>query len=248
MNTERHNYDLQFMNYADRSSRHSAQTISRLLRKTLTIDSALDIGCARGTWLSAWQDAGVGEILGVDGDYVDASNLAISRERFVTADLALHLDLQRKFDLVQSLEVAEHIPEASADEFVGNLVRHSKGIILFSAAPPGQGGEFHVNEQPYEYWRRKFQMFGYEPYDYVRPLINIDTAISFWYRYNVILYAHTDRFSSLPEGVRAARIPPQTGIPDVTPRWFRLRKRLTRLLPFTISQQLARAMARWRGR
>ena len=219
-----------------------------LLRKALMIDSVLDIGCARGTWLSAWQDAGVGEVLGIDGNYVEVSTLAIPRERFVAADLAGHLDLRRKFDLVQSLEVAEHIPETSADEFVGNLVRHSKGIILFSAAPPGQGGEFHVNEQPYEYWRRKFRMLGYEPHDYVRPLIRTDTAISFWYRYNTILYAHVDQSPALPESVRVTRIPPQTDIPDVAPGWFQLRKRLTRLMPFTISHQLARTMAQWRGR
>ena len=47
-----------------------------------------------------------------------------------------------------------------ADTFVQNLVRHASGAILFSAAPPGQGGEFHVNEQPYEYWRGKFQRCG----------------------------------------------------------------------------------------
>ena len=33
--------------------------------------------------------------------------------------------------------------------------RHSD-IVLFSAAPPGQGGHGHVNERSYEYWRGEF--------------------------------------------------------------------------------------------
>jgi hypothetical protein len=35
--------------------------------------------------------------------------------------------------------------------FVYCLARHARRFVLFSAAPPGQGGEFHVNERPFEY-------------------------------------------------------------------------------------------------
>jgi hypothetical protein len=31
-----------------------------------------------------------------------------------------------------------------------------------TAAPPGQGGHFHVNEQPSEYWIKQFETFGYQ--------------------------------------------------------------------------------------
>jgi SAM-dependent methyltransferase len=241
-------YDANFMTYADRSSRHSARVISNLLCQALKIESVLDIGCARGTWLSAWREQGAKNIFGVDGSYVSTNNLAIPRQCFFATDLAHQFDLRRKFDLVQSLEVAEHIPGTSADIFVKNLVRHSSGIILFSAAPPGQGGEFHVNEQPYEYWRQKFRAHDFDAFDCVRPLIANDKAVSFWYRYNALLYVRVDRVPVLPESIRATRMPTQTAIPDIAPGWFRWRKRLTRLLPFTISQQLAHAMARWRGR
>lgn len=33
--------------------------------------------------------------------------------------------------------------------------------VVISAAPPGQGGEGHFNEQLPEYWIRKFEKFGY---------------------------------------------------------------------------------------
>jgi 2-polyprenyl-3-methyl-5-hydroxy-6-metoxy-1,4-benzoquinol methylase len=56
------------------------------------------------------------------------------------------LDLGRAFDLVISLEVAEHLPESAADAFIDSLVRHGD-VILFSAAIPFQGGHRHINEQ-----------------------------------------------------------------------------------------------------
>jgi hypothetical protein len=238
-----HTYNSQFMNYADQSSRHSAQIVSNLLREQLKIASVLDIGCARGTWLKAWQDSGTADIAGVDGDYVDADELVIPSSSFVAADLARSIDLQRKFDLVQSLEVAEHIRSDSADQFVENLVRHSTGIVLFSAAPPGQGGEFHVNEQPYDYWRQKFRKHGFEAYDYIRPLIADDKLVSFWYRFNILLYVHDTAVASISDSIRAARTPTGQSIPDISPVWFRARKFLIRGLPYFLQEKLARLKA-----
>jgi SAM-dependent methyltransferase len=237
-------YDSRFMDYADRSSRHSAQTISALLQKALTITSVLDVGCAKGTWLSAWQESGAGEIMGVDGSYVVTDELVIPRDRFVAANLAGLIDLHRKFDLVQSLEVAEHIRSEEANEFVANLARHSAGVVLFSAAPPGQGGEFHVNEQPYDYWREKFRVHGFAAYDYVRPLIADDKSVSFWYRFNTLLYVREDAEKSLPEVIGMTRVPDTQGIRDISPIWFRARKLAIRMLPFGLQQKLARFKAR----
>lgn len=238
-----YSYDAKFMSYADRSSRHSAREISGLLCQALKIDSVLDIGCARGTWLNAWREQGVRHVLGIDGSYVSMDDLAIPRECFFATDLAKPIDLSRKFDLVQSLEVAEHIPAASADVFVENLVRHSSGVLLFSAAPPGQGGEFHVNEQPYDYWRQKFRAHGFEPYDYIRPLIANDKAVSFWYRYNTLLYVHNGIAAQLPAKIGLAKIHDDDPIQDHSPTLFRVRKNLVRMLPIPLRQKLARIKA-----
>ncbi|HST28083.1 MAG TPA: methyltransferase domain-containing protein [Rudaea sp.] len=242
-----HTYDSSFMNYADLSSRQSARAISEILREVLKIDSVLDIGCARGTWLGAWQESGVADIFGADGEYVSTRELVIPANRFVAADLSRPIDLGRKFDLVQSLEVAEHIPTDCADQFVENLTRHSGGFVLFSAAPPGQGGEFHINEQPYDYWRARFQRHDFIAHDWIRPRIARDPSISFWYRFNTILYVHRDLAQTLPVKLRAARVPDATPIADISPLWFRARKLLIRGLPFAVQQKLARLKARsWR--
>ncbi len=239
-----HLYDERFMDYTDRSSRHAARRIIDLLAPALKPASVLDIGCARGTWLSEWAMLGNMDIAGVDGDYVDRAALAISRDAFTSADLSQPLDLGRPFDLVQSLEVAEHIPASAADTFVANIARHSRGLVLFSAAPPGQGGEFHVNEQPYDYWRDKFAARGFDAYDCIRPQIAGDASISFWYRFNLLLYVHRDHAGALPPEIAVARIPDGTPVTDVSPPVFRLRKAVVSRLPYALQQTLARFKAR----
>ena len=61
-------------------------------------------------------------------------------------DLAQPLQIDRRFDLALSLEVAEHLPPECGSEFVQTLTDLSS-VILFSAAIPFQGGTDHLNEQ-----------------------------------------------------------------------------------------------------
>lgn len=237
-------YDSDFMDYTSQSSRYSAQKTIAVLSRDIAPASVLDVGCARGTWLHEWAKAGAADYYGVDGEYVDVQRLAIPRERFFAADLSKPFQLGRKFELVQSLEVAEHIAAESADVFVENLARHAGGLIFFSAAPPGQGGEFHVNEQPFDYWREKFARHGYSAYDYVRPLLAGDRGVSFWYRFNPIVYLTDERAARMPDAVRATRVDDGDAIADVSPAWFKMRKRAIRALPFGVQQTLARLKAR----
>lgn len=240
-------YDRRFMEYTDVSSRYSAKRTVAVLRALPSISSVLDVGCARGTWLRAWQAAGISDSFGVDGAYAKSDGSEVHGEHFLATDLSRPFDLQRRFDVVQSLEVAEHIPAASADIFVENLVRHSSGTILFSAAPPGQGGEYHVNEQPYEYWRRKFHRHGYSPYDFVRPLLRGDRGVSSWYRFNTLLYLADEQARRVSDVIHATRVADHERITDVAPLWFKFRKSIILLLPFSVQQSLARLKARAKG-
>ena len=201
-----HRYDAAFMVYAVFSNTVSARAIIQILLKNLPIASVLDIGCATGTWLKEWKASGVADICGIDGDYVKRDQLQISPTEFVSRDLSLSFHLDRTFDLVQSLEVAEHLAAESAATFVESLTGHSSGVVLFSAAPPGQGGEFHINEKPFEYWRTLFRQRGFVPFDCIRPRIADRAEISFWYRYNVLLYVREDRMATLPRAVAATRL------------------------------------------
>ncbi len=54
---------------------------------------------------------------------------------------------------------AEHVAAGSADRLV-DLVTAIAPRVAFTAAPPGQGGVGHVNEQPPEYWIERFAARG----------------------------------------------------------------------------------------
>jgi hypothetical protein len=58
------------------------------------------------------------------------------------------------------MEVAEHLPARVAERYVG-LLAGLAPVIVFTAAPPGQGGADHVNEQPPSYWIEKFSRRGF---------------------------------------------------------------------------------------
>jgi len=59
-------------------------------------------------------------------------------------------------DLAYSFEVAEHLPPKLGDRLVAFLAA-SAPTIVFTAAPPGQGGSGHVNEQERPYWVERFR-------------------------------------------------------------------------------------------
>jgi SAM-dependent methyltransferase len=214
-----------------------------LVQQQLAPPSVLDVGCGQGAWLAVWQQHGVDDVFGVDGSYVDRSRLLFAPECFYAHDLQQPFDLGRRFGLVECLEVAEHLPEASASTLVDSLVRHGE-VIVFSAAPPGQGGHDHVNERSYDYWRALFRRHGYLACDYLRPRILDDAAVDPWYRYNTLLYLSRDALARLPAELSASLIPDERRVPDLSPLGYRIRKQLVRALPVALMTALARMKER----
>jgi SAM-dependent methyltransferase len=136
------------------ANRYSAALADFLVAK-YDPQSVLDVGCGDSLLLTALARQGVNSF-GVDGS--SAAVRAAPAEVFVfKSNLTEPLVLNRTFDLVCCIEVAEHLPRRFADVIVKSIAAHSKTWIMFSAAHPGQGGEDHLNEQPIEYWLKKFR-------------------------------------------------------------------------------------------
>jgi SAM-dependent methyltransferase len=231
-------YDGKFFAYVDRGAIRSARVVVPTVIDALGCRSVLDVGCGTGAWLSVYRDCGISDVTGVDGDYVDRARLMISGERFHAIDVSRAFNLNKTFDLVQSLEVAEHLPPETSRVFVANLVRHG-AVVLFSAAVPGQGGENHVNERPYEFWRGLFAEYGYAPYDFLRPQLRDHHEVEAWYRYNSMLYVREDRAASLSVEVTRTRIASGSPIQNSAPMSFRMRTMLLRMCPVAVVTKLA---------
>jgi SAM-dependent methyltransferase len=199
-------YDTTFFDYVEISAASSAGALIAEIQRTFKPSSVLDVGCGRGIWVREWCNQGVSDVLGIDGAYLDQKSLAISPTAFQARDLAQSFRLGRRFELVQCLEVAEHIPEADSDTLLENLVAHGD-VILFSAVTPGQGGEFHVNEQLPEYWLTKFHGLGYDAFDFLRPRIYTLRKIEPWYRDNTFLLANEQGRGRLPPEVLSTLVP-----------------------------------------
>jgi SAM-dependent methyltransferase len=232
-------YDERFFEYVDSGSIRSARDVLPILAKPLEVSSVLDVGCGQGAWLSVWRELGVEDITGLDGDYVQRDRLHVPASNFVATDLTRGFDVGRRFDLVQSLEVAEHLPAAAAATFVAALVAHGDRIF-FSAAPKGQGGEHHINEQDYDYWRKLFAAHGYVAFDCIRPAVRELTTVEPWYRYNTFLYVARDSIEQLPPAIQATRVPDDSKLADVSPLLYQVRKQVIKWLPQAVVTQLAR--------
>lgn len=212
-------YDEEYYDWLTERTVESARVVVPLVLDLVQPRSILDVGCGIGLWPAVFHEHGVGEVWGVDGAWVDSEALRIPRERFIEADLSAPLRLDRSFDLVVSLEVAEHLAEASAETFVDTLTRHGP-VILFSAAIPGQGGTGHVNEQWPDYWITRFHRRGYVVADALRREVWEDERVAWWYAQNLFVFVREDSLAAHPRLAREAERTPARVLPVVHPEMF----------------------------
>lgn len=155
--------------------------------------SVVDIGCGLGTFLNIFKRHGVNQVLGVDGKWVNKDLLFsyINPAEFLEWNLEEAIKLEQKYDLVVSLEVAEHLSPKAANTFIKNLV-NAGDVILFSAAIPNQGGQNHINEQWLTYWEEKFNQHEFILHDVIRPIFWENEDLFIWYKQNMVLFIHKD--------------------------------------------------------
>lgn len=151
-------YDKTFYDEPNTRKKLSANHVADIIVDNLEFESVFDIGCGIGMFICEIRRRGK-EVLGCDYSEAAIANACEGISVF-QADVTETISVGRKFDLVLCFEVAEHIAEKFSDQLVDNCVRHSDSI-LFTAAPPGQGGVGHINEQPYSYWQNKFAARGF---------------------------------------------------------------------------------------
>jgi SAM-dependent methyltransferase len=128
--------------------------------------SYLDLGSGTGAMVN------IARKFGIDALGVDIINGP--EHWFVHHDLSAPLDLgPKRFALITCLEVGEHLPLDAHDVLCNTIARHLApgGLLVFSAAPPGQRGEHHVGCRPAYEWRNLLYERGISyRIDYTRDL------------------------------------------------------------------------------
>lgn len=231
----------------------SAREVLPLVKDLADPRSVIDVGCGIGTWLKVWADLGVPNILGIDGSYVKHDEMLIPSDRFVAMDLRAPTKMETRCDLVQSLEVGEHLPERSAEPFISFLCSLAP-VVLFSAAIPYQGGTSHLNEQWPEYWARLFIRHGYVPIDAIRDQIWNNFGVAYYYAQNILIFVQSDSVQLPPKLSRLLSEVQQKPLSRVHPRgWHRRHEqpwpleKLVKMLPGSSREFASRSLRRVRA-
>lgn len=185
-------YDVSWHEFHGLKTSSSAEVCLEQMQKLAEMRSVLDVGCGDGRWLQKARELGAASVSGVDGPWTDLDALMVGRDDFEVHDLSKPIDLDRRFDLVISLEVAEHLLPESSGTFIDTLTRHGD-LIVFSAAIPYQGGYRHINERWQSAWTEMFDRRGYAVFDLLRHKLWDRQDVHYWYKQNILVYARRER-------------------------------------------------------
>lgn len=128
------------------------------LDEHVDFSTVLDVGCANGFLL---------EELRLRGHQVAGIEISPEVHEVLPAELTPLVEVgdftaaRGEWDLVVSIEVAEHIAPERSVELVETLAARARRAIFFTAAPPGQRGRGHINCRPHEEWLSWFGERGW---------------------------------------------------------------------------------------
>lgn len=187
-------YDSTFFDQVTPGSLRSAQAVVPILTTAFSPSTVVDVGCGEGAWSSVFAQHGC-EVTGIDHG-IEVSRLLIPQDQFVDADLTSRdigtSRLRPSYDLALCLEVGEHLPPGDAAWLVEVLTTMS-GVVVFSAAIPGQGGAGHCNERWPQYWVKLFEDRGYVVSGALRWRLwhMVPDPVECWYAQNMLACVHS---------------------------------------------------------
>ena len=194
---QKFNYSKEFYQSVDNRASETAKIMFQELRSYLSVTSIVDAGCGSGAWVRTAIEEGLIQAFGVD---LNSSLNLIKKDKSFEEMLTNNnlILIERDFvedsksglpaaDLAICLEVAEHLPPEIAESLVARLTEASS-FVVFSAAQPGQGGTYHINERPVEYWVEEFAKYNFDPFDPFREILRSSQSVPRFYALNMLLF------------------------------------------------------------
>ncbi len=120
--------------------------------------TVLDAGCAMGFLVESLRKRGT-QAFGVDVSAYAIQNVQPEISPYCWIGSVVD-PFPARYDLIVSIEVLEHMPQAQAEQAVANFCQHTRDI-LFSSTPFDYKEVTHFNVQPPEYWAEQFARQGF---------------------------------------------------------------------------------------
>ena len=187
------NAQLEAYDQSKRDRLQSAKCLLAVFDRLGIPKTMLDIGCGPGHLVKIADALGVYAI-GADLHCTEMS-IGDSGSKLVSVDFARDNYHPHPVETVLCLEVAEHLPERSANDLCDLLADAAERWLVFSAATPGQGGAGHLNEQPKEYWLEKLKARGLVLYSMTLVLKRDFKVVSpgaWWYGKNCQVFCRQE--------------------------------------------------------
>jgi SAM-dependent methyltransferase len=128
------------------------------IQRDINPASVLDAGCAMGFLVEKLRERGI-EAWGVDISEYAIGEVTASIKEYCWIGSVTE-PFPRKYGLIVSIEVLEHLPQEHAESAVANLCKFTDDV-LFSSTPYDYKETSHFNVQPVEYWAELFAKEGF---------------------------------------------------------------------------------------
>jgi SAM-dependent methyltransferase len=145
-----------FWHFHETALENAPRVIEALITELPDASRWADVGCGSGAYAAELARQGksvVGCEYGKFGRKLAAKQGVDCRPFDLSKDPPA--DMTPPFDVAYCFEVIEHVPYDLSLRLLDFLVSLAP-IIVFTGAPPGQGGTGHINEQPKSVWIDQF--------------------------------------------------------------------------------------------
>lgn len=144
--------------------------------------SIIDVGCGNGAYCMYFDS----QDFYCDGFDGNPHTPEITDNKCAVVDFSEPVDM-KPYDLVVSLEVAEHIPAERESVFLDNITSISHEFIVLSWAIEGQGGVGHVNCRNNDYVIDRMRDYGFVFLPKETKLLRQEANVS-WFRKTVMAF------------------------------------------------------------